>query len=261
MTTPDDREPGGVSRYSEARARILAEDGGGHGGVAGLLHHLCRDLTSSLGVMGAAVNLMSASGSDGVAAASDDHCRDLEELQFTIGEGPCHEAFTARRPVLTADLRAAAVRHWPGYASAALASGIAAVFAFPLHVGGVGFGVLDVYADKPGSLRSDQVAMALTYAQIATEIMLDGDLTTEGGDLEPGLSTALDYRAEIHQAQGMLVVDLEVSPAEALTRMRAHSFAHDRPLIDLARDVLGGYRLPAAGLDSAAEGDGGDDFK
>jgi hypothetical protein len=245
MTTPFDGDPGWHSRYSDARARILREDAGGHEGVAGLLHGLCKNLASTLGVMGAAVNLMSAAGSDGVAAASDDRCRDVDELQFTTGEGPCHAAFAARRPVLTPDLRAAAVRQWPGYASAALASGVGAVFAFPIHIGGVGFGVLDVYAAHPGSMRSEQMTLALTYAQIATEIMLDGDLTTAKGELDPGLSTALDYRAEIHQAQGMAMVDLGVGPGEALARMRAHAFAHDRPLIDLARDIIGGFKLPA----------------
>ena len=244
MTTPFAGGPGWHSRYTDARARILREDAGGHEGVAGLLHGLCRNLTSTLGVKGAAVNLMSAAGSDGVAAASDDRCRDVDELQFTTGEGPCHEAYAARRPVLTSDLRAAAVRQWPGYASAALASGVGAVFAFPMHIGGVGFGVLDVYADRPGSMRPEQVTMAFTYAQIATEIMLDGDLTTTDGDLDPGLSTALDYRAEIHQAQGMVIVDLAVKTAEALARMRAHAFALNRPLIDLAREIIGGYKLP-----------------
>ena len=245
MTTPNDGDPGGHARYSDARARILAEDGGGHDGVAGLLHGLCRDLTSTLGVMGAAVNLMSAGGSDGVAAASDDRCRDVDELQFTTCEGPCHEAFAARRPVLTPDLRAAAVRQWPGYASAALASGVSGVFAFPIHIGGAGFGVLDVYTERPGSMPPEQLTMALTYAQIATEIMIDGDLTTVDGELDPGLSTALDYRAEIHQAQGMVMVDLGVSAAEALTRMRAHAFGSNTSLIDLARDVIGGYKIPS----------------
>lgn len=245
MTIPHDGIPPGQSKYFEMRARILAEDDGGHAGAAGLLHGLCRDLTFTLDVMGAAVNLMSSSGSDGVAAATDDRCRDLDELQFTTGEGPCHEAFVARRPVLTPDLRDEAARHWPGYASAALGAGVAAVFAFPMHIGGVGFGVLDVFAEKPGSLHSEQVTMALTYAQIATEIMLDGHLTTPSGELEPGLSTALGYRAEIHQAQGMVMVDLDMSPADALTRIRAHAFAENRPLIDLARDIIGGYKLPA----------------
>ena len=107
-----------------------------------------------------------------------------------------------------------------------------AVFAFPLHVGAASFGVLDVYAEQPGSLSVEQEAMALTFAQIATEILLDGDLTTPDGQLDPGLSTALDGRAEIHQAQGMVVVDLGIRPCsgagtDACARLR-QGYSADR---------------------------------
>jgi hypothetical protein len=229
-------------RYSDARVHIAGQAADGLDGLVGLLSRLCRSAATHLVVAGAAVNLMSADGSDGVAAASDQRSRDVEELQFTTGEGPCHEAFQARRPVLTPDLGAVARGRWPGYASAAQASGVGAVFAFPLNVGAVSFGVLDVFTDRPGSLSTDQLAMALTYAQIATEILLDGDLTTDG-ELEAGLSTALDSRAEIHQAQGMLVADLGVKPVEALSRMRAYAFAHDLALIDVAHDIIDGFDL------------------
>ncbi|MDQ6642426.1 MAG: GAF and ANTAR domain-containing protein [Actinomycetota bacterium] len=229
------------SRQATARALILAEapPQGAAGSVA-VLQRLCRGLSADLGMLGAAVHLMSATGSGGVAAASDAHCKSVDELQFTTGEGPCHEAFASRRPVLTPDLRSAAGRRWPGYSAAAIEAGVGAVFAFPLHVGGVGLGVLDVYRDRPGSLGEEEVAMALTFAQIATEILLDGGLTTIDGNLVHELATALDYRAEIHQAQGMLMVSLGVSLEESLVRMRAHAFAHGRPLIDLAREIIAG---------------------
>jgi hypothetical protein len=209
-----------------------------------VLQQLCRGLTGHLVVLGAAVHLMSAEGSSGVAAASDDHCKGIDELQFTTGEGPCHEAFAARRPVLTPDLTTGAGRRWPGYSSAALEAGVGAVFAFPLYVGGVALGVLDVYGERPGSLSRDQLAMALTFAQIATEILLDGKLADEDGALDPGLATALDYRAEIHQAQGMATVSWGVSLEEAMVRMRADAFTRGRPLIDLARDIIEGRDQP-----------------
>jgi len=214
-------------------------------GVADLLQQLCRTLTSDLAVTGAAMNLMSAAGgTNGVVAASDDRSRDVDELQFSTGEGPCHEAFTARRPVLTPDLRAVADGRWPGYSTAALDAGVGAVFAFPLHVGAVILGILDVYADQPGSLSQEQVAAALACAQQATEILLDGDLVSTDGRLDRDLSTVLNHRAEIYQAQGMVLVDLGVDPAEALTRMRAHAFGNDKPLIDLAREIISGFVLP-----------------
>jgi hypothetical protein len=227
-------------RYSVARAQI-AEDGTSD--LVGLLQTLCRTLTVNLALLGAAVNLMSATGSNGVAAASDEKCKALDELQFTTNEGPCHDAYADRRPVMTPDLRSVPGGRWPGYATASLDAGVRGVFAFPLQIGAARLGVLDVFAEEAGSLSDEQVAIALTFAQIATEILLDGDLITPAGELEPGLATALDYRSEIYQAQGMVMVDLGVDLAEALARMRAHAFSHGIALIDLARDIIDGYVL------------------
>ena len=213
-------------------------------GFADQLHQLCRTLTTDMAVSGAAVNLMSTAGSEAVVAASDERSREVDELQFSTGEGPCHEAFAARRPVLTPDLRAINHGRWPAYASAARESGVIGVFAFPLGVGAVVLGVLDVYADLPGSLSEKQVAIALTGAHQATEILLDGHLVSDDGRLDTELSTALEHRLEIYQAQGMVMVDLGVDPAEALARMRAHAFGNEIPLFDLARDIISGFVMP-----------------
>ena len=240
MTVPDVDDSAWHSRYLTARALIAAEAADGVHGVAGSLQRLCRSLTKHLSLTGVAISLMSEAGSQGVAAASDDDIKQIDELQFTTGVGPSHDAFLARRPVLTPNLGSGSGDRWPGYTSAAIAAGVGAVFAFPLHVGAVAFGVLDLYAARPGTLCDRQLAMALTFAQIATETLLDRDLAASGGHLEPSLELALDSRAEIHQAQGMLMVTLRVGPTEALARMRAHAFAHDQPLIGLAREIIAG---------------------
>jgi hypothetical protein len=231
--------------YAEIRATVdsIGVDGR-TSTLTGSLERLCDAAASRLDLLGSAVNLMSAGGADGVVAASDAHSRELAELEFTVGEGPGIEAFTARRPVLVPDLRAQSPDRWPGYTSAALEADLAAVFAFPLHIGAVGFGVLELYADEPRALDPDQAATATTYAQIGTETLLDGEATTLDGGLVPSLATALDYRGEIAQAQGMVMVDLDVSLSEALVRLRAHAFTHDEPLISLARRVIDGYVLP-----------------
>jgi hypothetical protein len=227
-------------RYVTARGLIAAEPADGLHGLAGSLQRLCRSLTKHLSLRGAAISLMSHTGSHGVAAASDEDIRQIDELQFTTGLGPCHDAFAARRPVLIPDLGSGSGDRWPGYTPAAVASGVGAVFAFPLHVGAVALGVLDLYASRPGTLPDRHVAMALTFAQLATETLLDGDATTPEGELEPSLDMALDSRAEIAQAQGMLTVSLRVGLTEALVRMRAYAYAHDQPLIELAREILAG---------------------
>jgi transcriptional regulator with GAF, ATPase, and Fis domain len=211
--------------------------------VTTTLERICHAATLELELMGSAVNLMSASGADGVVASSGSRARELAEIEFTVGEGPGIEAFMSRRPVLVADLAMSDSR-WPGYTSAAQSVDLAAVFAFPLHIGAVGFGVLELYADEPGALDTSQTATASTYARIGTETLLDGESTTADGRLVPSLATALDYRSEIAQAQGMVMVDLRVNLSEALVRLRTHAFTHEEPLISVARKVIDGYVLP-----------------
>ncbi|MEO6470897.1 MAG: GAF and ANTAR domain-containing protein [Aeromicrobium sp.] len=209
--------------------------------MVNLLERLCRAAVHNLDVLGVTVSLMSDAGSAGVVAGSDEHSFGLDELQFTFGEGPSHDAFAFRRPVLTADLQSREGDKWPGYSSVAQDGGVHAVFAFPLHIGAAAFGVLTVYVDRPGPLDYQQLTMALTFAEIATEVLLDDDSTTEDGKLHLGVETVLNYRAEIYQAQGAVMVDLGVSLAEALVRMRAHAFANNQSLADLAGDIMTGH--------------------
>ncbi len=197
------------------------------------LQDVCRGLTERLGFKGVAVNLTSGRGSAGVIAASDDHCRRLAELQFSAGEGPCYDAVLLTRPVLTPDL-SAEVGRWPGYASAAIEAGVSGVFAFPLQVGALCLGVLDVYGVRSGSLSEEEVLVVLACVRRATEILLDGG---------PGFGDAIDNRAEIYQAQGMIMAARGVDAADALARMRAHAFARNQALLGLAMEILAGHQL------------------
>lgn len=205
-----------------------------------LLERLCRAAVHNLNVLGVAVSLMSDSGSGGVLAGWDKGTS-MDELQFTLGEGPSHDAFALSRPVLTTDLRSHDGAKWVGYSAAAQEAGVRAVFAFPLHIGAASFGVLTVYVERPGSLKSQQLTMALTFAEIATEFLLDEEIAAGEGRLHLGVETVLNYRAEIYQAQGAVMVDLDVSLTEALVRMRAHAYATDQSLAEIASNIMSGH--------------------
>jgi hypothetical protein len=176
----------------------------------------------------------------GVATASDPAWEALEQAQFTLGEGPCIEAFDSRRPVLENDLRSAAPRRWPGYAAAAQDCGITSVFAFPLQVGAARLGVFALVRRTPGELSTAALAQAVTFAEVAVEMLLDGQATARAGKAEATLDRALDSQFTVYQAQGMAMVDLGVSLADAMARLQAHAYAHDRPLHEIARDIVAG---------------------
>ena len=209
-------------------------------GTAKTLHQLCRAAAQDLIASGVGISLHSHSGGSGMAAASDPVSARVEELQFALGEGPCLDAYTSRRPVLAGDLSSVGAARWPVYASAAAEHGVRAVFAFPLAVGDGCLGALDVYRSRTGSLSATALAGAETFAAYATATLLEGQERADPEHTPPGLDHVFATRFEVHQAQGMLTVQLGVDLDEALARLRAHAFAHGRSLVEVAHDVLAG---------------------
>lgn len=168
-----------------------------------LLGQLCRAAAAHTSAAGVAVGLMATSGSAGVVASADDRSALLDELHFSLGEGPSRDAFASRRPVLVADLASSDGQSWPIYRASGIESGVGGVFAFPLHVRAAAFGVLTIYTPAAGRLDSEQLAMTLTFAERATEILLDGDASTSEGSLHAGVEQALTGRTQIYQAGGL----------------------------------------------------------
>jgi hypothetical protein len=213
--------------------------------LASALERLCVQCVERLPVDQAVIHLM-IDGDVGVAAASDASAAACGELPFLTGVGPCFDAIRLRRPVIVPDLAVAGDR-WPGYVAAMQELGVRAVHSCPLQLGAVGLGVLDLYAGTPGSLPQDDLAAALSLARRATEILLHG----EGGGADgavaervDALGDLLDHRSEIFQAQGAVMVALEVPLGEAMLRLRAHAFATGLPLVELARMVLADLTSP-----------------
>lgn len=218
---------------------ILASLMDGDPGASTLPQLLCAMCVRDLPVTGAGMALMSDAGHQGVIAATDDSAMAMEDLQFTLGEGPCVDASTQGGPVLQPDLARTAARRWPGFGPAVLEAGVAAIFAFPLHVGGIRLGVLDLYRDSSGSLDDEQLCDALAFADAAVAVLLHLQGQAEPGEgLHPQLVDPLENRSEIHQATGMVVVQAAVGLSEALLLLRAHAFAAERSLLEVARDVV-----------------------
>jgi hypothetical protein len=207
-----------------------------HDGVADLVRGICELCVSELAVSGARVRVLggvAASGGGALVYATDPLSLRLDDLAATAGGGPCLDAFTHRHPVLVPDLAQERFR-WPGFVTEAVSAGGAALFAFPLQLAGLRLGVLGLHRVRPGALSADQLADALLLSEEVTETILD-DLNGPERMALPGL---VDIQAETHQAIGFVVVDLGVSPTEALLRIRGHAFAHRLSLADVARQVV-----------------------
>ena len=135
----------------ERLARILAELAG-----AGSSARLCEVGSNVVGVSGAGVMLMAGDVPRGSLCTTNDVSRTIEELQFTLGEGPCVDAYRQDEVVAEPDLADPALPRWMAFSPRAVEAGARAVFGFPLRVGSVRLGALNLYQDRPGSLSDDQ---------------------------------------------------------------------------------------------------------
>jgi len=115
---------------------------------------------------------------------------------------------------------------------------VRAIFGFPLQVGAVRLGALNLYCARPGPLTDDQHADALVMAEIAAQALLVMQADAPPGRLAAALEAGADFQYVVHQASGMVSVQLKISVGQALVRLRAYAFGNDRPLSEVAQDVL-----------------------
>jgi GAF domain-containing protein len=196
---------------------------------------VCAEIT---GMSGAGIMLMSGDVPRGSVCTTNEVSDLIEQLQYTLGEGPCVDAFHQDRSVLEPDLEAPNTPRWPAFAAPALEAGVRAVFGFPLRVGAVRLGALNLYCDRSGPLTDDQHADALVMADIAAQAILVLQADAPPGKLAVALEAGADFQDVVHQASGMVAVQLGVSVGQALIRLRGYAFGNDRPLTEVAAGVV-----------------------
>jgi hypothetical protein len=208
-------------------------------GVAVSLRCLCQAAAARLPVSGVAVSVRSARVVSEVLCAIGGLSRELEELQLTVGEGPSLEVLAGGWSVLVGELDCAEQQvRWPLFAPAAVEAGARALFALPLRLGAIRVGVFVLASTCPGPLSGEDLAEAWVFAEFGLRLVLDEQASLESQEGYPVGDWLSDSRPEIHQATGMISVQLGVGIAEAFSRLRARAFAQGRPLSELAADVV-----------------------
>src|SRR5579864_1025735 len=205
---------------ADRRTRILAKLAGDEpaGGQTRRLCHVCAEV---IDVTGAGIMLMSGDVRQGSVCTTDEVSAVIESLQYELGEGPCIDAYHFDRPVLEPDLADPATTRWVAFSGPALAAGVRAIFGFPLQVGSVRLGALNLYRDRPGPLDAEQHADALVMADVAAQAVLLLQAGAPPGLVAAELETGADFQYVVHQAAGMLAAQMGVTVGAALMHLRA----------------------------------------
>ncbi|MEX2504174.1 MAG: GAF and ANTAR domain-containing protein [Egicoccus sp.] len=200
-----------------------------------VMEQLCVGAADLLGASGIAVAVASA-GPELVTMSRTDAGAPFDRLQSDFGEGPAWTAHSSGWPVIVPDL--AQDDQWPAFGPAASDLGLRAVFGFPMRRGSARVGALTLYRAVAGELSDDEHADAVAVARVAVDLVIAAQAGRPVDDLDEMFQGGGHDEVGIHQASGMVSVQLGVAVAAALSVLRAHAFAAGRPLRDVAADVI-----------------------
>lgn len=200
------------------------------------VRHVCLACRRGLTASGVAVYLAGAVEPVEVVGSVGE---EMAELRATLGEGPVAEVMRQHHPVFVPHLASpGSARRWPAFAPAAVAVGVAAVFVVPLTLGAIVLGALEICREVDGPLSAPQLADALVCADTATTLLLSRSSALEAAAAELPHTEPESRWAVVHQATGMVSVQLDTDLDQAFLRLRAHAYRTDRRLSEVAADVV-----------------------
>lgn len=218
------------------------------------VREICDTATSLARADGAALAILSRSAiSRELIYASDSLAQQLDELQYTIGEGPCFDAYLDDSPQFHPELaKVSAPSRWPSFAADASRLGAHALFAFPVPDGQRPLGVLELYRLSAGGLDAAERAAVMSCTTLIARRLLanwEHEVDRLGGvaqaldaaattGIAPSEATNPFTRTQIHIAGGMVAVQLGIDPDEGVDRLRAYSYACGRRLSSVTADIV-----------------------
>ncbi|WP_237280310.1 GAF and ANTAR domain-containing protein [Subtercola vilae] len=191
-----------------------------------------------LDIDGAAVSTIGAVLGSETISASDALAARLDEIQFDLGEGPCWDALSTANPVLEPDW----IHHersWPGFEAALGVSSVGALFAFPLMIGPLRLGAIDLYTVRPKMLSDEQVSQTQLLAKIVSRMVLRRALRLSEDEWVDPPDTKYSRRV-VHQATGVVLAQLRIAPDDALLLIKGHAFSAGRSVIDISTSIVDG---------------------
>jgi GAF domain-containing protein len=211
--------------------------------VVELLTTLANRCVRVLGVGSAGIMLATPSGELRVLASSSDAMRELELFELQGQEGPCVDCHRTGVPVAHLDLTSEDCP-WPEFAREAVSAGYRAVNSLPMRLRGMTIGALNLFDTSSPGLAPEDVAIAQSFADVATIAVLQDRALFESQTLNAQLQQALTTRIIIEQAKGMVAERRALTIDAAFEDLRSGARSSNTRLGDFAREIVKGDRSP-----------------
>lgn len=187
------------------------------------------------GADGAGLTLLEEGHSDTIVATAE-FVRQVDEIQYGLGEGPCISAAAENRTVRSGSLGSDGM--WPRFGPRVERLGVHSVLSLPLAFGGKVLGAMNVYAHAPDAFSDLSVELGELFAVPAAVSVQNAQVLAQTKRLALQLQTALTSRAVIDQALGIIMSRSGVSAQDAFARLRTISQTENRKLSAVAQAIV-----------------------
>ncbi|HEX3825580.1 MAG TPA: GAF and ANTAR domain-containing protein [Mycobacteriales bacterium] len=170
------------------------------------------------------------------AASTSEFAVRVDNCQYEFGDGPCLEALRLGKTVIVADQ--AADSRWPEYADCAVAAGVGSSVSVPLMVEAHHIAAPNIYGDRPGAFGQQAVEAAEALAVYAAVVLANADLYFTATSRAEQMNAAMESRAVIEQAKGVLMGARRCTAEEAFAILVKLSQQSGRKLRDVATALI-----------------------
>jgi GAF domain-containing protein len=164
-----------------------------------------------------------------------------DELQYAKGHGPCMDAGRGGVVLRIDDVRTE--QRWPDYVAHAQEVGVRSSLSVPLPYQGSSIGALNIYSTKPAAFATPKALEAgLETAEVIAVAVANAESHWQLGEQARNMRIALDSRAVIEQAKGVLMAQRHVDAEQAFEILREASQRYNRKLRDIAVGIVDGVQ-------------------
>jgi putative methionine-R-sulfoxide reductase with GAF domain len=168
------------------------------------------------------------------AVFTDEASPEIDASQYETGEGPCLDAFRRNTTYGVEDTRSDT--RWPAFAKAAADHGVLSTLSLPLTAGPSAIGALNMYSKTAkGFVDEDEAAVFGVQAAI---VLSNAQAYWAAQQLARDLEIALESRAEIEQAKGIIIAARRCSPDAAFDVLVKQSQHENRRLRYVAAEIV-----------------------
>jgi GAF domain-containing protein len=160
-----------------------------------------------------------------------------DELQYEQGYGPCMDAGRGGVLLRVDDMRTE--QRWPDYVARVQQTGVRSSLSVPLPYQGSWIGALNNYSTKPAAFASPESLRAgLDVAEVVAVAVANADAHHQLGEQARNMRVAMESRAVIEQAKGVLMAQRHVDAEQAFEILREASQRYNRKLRDIALGIV-----------------------